>query len=44
LLVLGLLLATPGGAQTPADLTIAPTMVKGPAGAVVTIVEFSDYQ
>jgi hypothetical protein len=44
LLALALLLAAPGGAQTPADLTIAPAMVKGPAGAPVTIVEFSDYQ
>ena len=44
LLALGLLLASPGGAQTPADLTLEPTMVKGPATARVTIVEFSDYQ
>jgi hypothetical protein len=26
------------------DLTIEPVMVKGPAGAPVTIIEFSDYQ
>jgi hypothetical protein len=44
LLALVALLTSPGGAQTPADLTITPAMVKGPAGAPVTIVEFSDYQ
>jgi protein-disulfide isomerase len=32
------------GAQTPREMTIDPVMVKGPAGAPVTIVEFSDYQ
>jgi protein-disulfide isomerase len=44
--LLGLLalLASSAGAQTPADLTIEPLMVKGPATAPVTIVEFSDYQ
>ena len=26
------------------EITVAPFMVKGPAGAPVTIVEFSDYQ
>ena len=26
------------------DITVEPTMVKGPPGARVTIVEFSDYQ
>jgi protein-disulfide isomerase len=26
------------------DITVEPTMVKGPASAPVTIVEFSDYQ
>ena len=26
------------------ELTVHPSMVKGPAGAPVTIVEFSDYQ
>jgi hypothetical protein len=26
------------------DVTVDPAMVKGPAGARVTIVEFSDYQ
>ena len=31
-------------AQTPGDITVEPAMVKGPAAAPVTIVEFSDYQ
>jgi protein-disulfide isomerase len=31
-------------AQAPVELTVNPAMVKGPAGAPVTIVEFSDYQ
>lgn len=31
-------------AQNPVDLTIEPSMVKGPLNAPVTIVEFSDYQ
>jgi hypothetical protein len=39
-----LVLAVACGAQTPRDLTIEPAMVKGPAGASVTIIEFSDYQ
>ena len=26
------------------ELTVHPSMVKGPAGAPVTIIEFSDYQ
>jgi hypothetical protein len=39
-----LLAATACGAQTPRDLTIEPAMVKGAAGAAVTIIEFSDYQ
>jgi hypothetical protein len=44
LLALGLLLTPGAGAQTPADLSIEPTMVKGSPAAPVTIVEFSDYQ
>ncbi len=34
----------PGGADGQVDLTTPPSMVKGPPGAVVTIVEFADYQ
>ena len=40
-------LVTPASAQGPrtgVQLTIDPIMVKGPATARVTIVEFSDYQ
>jgi hypothetical protein len=44
LLVLVALCAPGAGAQTPASITIEPTMVKGPDTAAVTIVEFSDYQ
>ena len=35
-----------GAASAPAqvELTAHPSMVKGPAGAPVTIIEFSDYQ
>ena len=39
-----LLTAGPGEAETIDGLTVEPTMVKGPARAPVTIVEFSDYQ
>jgi hypothetical protein len=43
--LLGLLLAlTPAAAEMLGDITVEPTMVKGPANAPVTIVEFSDYQ
>jgi hypothetical protein len=43
--VLALLLLTAGGpAEGQISLSIAPAMSKGPAGAPVTIVEFSDYQ
>jgi hypothetical protein len=31
-------------AQAPIELTVNPSMVKGSAGAAVTIIEFSDYQ
>jgi hypothetical protein len=39
-----LLAAVACDAQSSRDLTIEPAMVKGPAGAPVTIIEFSDYQ
>ena len=45
--VLSLLLVfAPGapGARAQVEITVDPSMVKGPAGAPVTIVEFSDYQ
>ena len=32
------------GAQTGPEIGAEPTMVKGPATAPVTVVEFSDYQ
>jgi hypothetical protein len=31
-------------ARAQVDITIEPSMTKGPAGAPVTIIEFSDYQ
>jgi hypothetical protein len=40
---LGVFVFTPGG-RAQVDLTLEPAMTKGPAGAKVTIVEFSDYQ
>ena len=46
-LVLPLLLVlAPGGSRAHAQvqLTAHPSMIKGPPGAPVTIVEFSDYQ
>jgi len=45
--LLGLALAFMGegaGAEMPGNITVEPTMVRGPATASVTIVEFSDYQ
>ena len=42
-----LLLSTVGLAiagAAPIHITIEPTMIKGPATAPVTIIEFSDYQ
>lgn len=42
LLVSVLLLAPPARAQV--EVTLDPAMIKGAAGAPVTIVEFSDYQ
>ena len=45
LLAVTLALADPVvGAEMLGDITVEPTMVKGPANAPVTIVEFSDYQ
>jgi hypothetical protein len=39
------LVGAAGGAEPPVvDLSVDPTMVKGPRTAPVTIVEFSDYQ
>jgi hypothetical protein len=35
-------LALPAGAQI--EITVDPAMAKGPVGAPVTILEFSDYQ
>jgi hypothetical protein len=45
-LALALLLSGGAGAAVEmlGDITVEPTMVKGPATAAVTIVEFSDYQ
>ena len=42
--LLALVLLAPGPARAQFDLTVDPAMVKGPATAPVTIVEFSDYQ
>jgi hypothetical protein len=38
-----LLLLVPGG-RAQVQVTLEPSMTKGPAAAPVTIVEFSDYQ
>ncbi|HTO11267.1 MAG TPA: hypothetical protein VMQ51_06825 [Candidatus Binatia bacterium] len=45
MLVLALaLVRDAAGVEMLGDITVEPTMVRGPAGAPVTIVEFSDYQ
>jgi len=51
ILVVALLAVVAAGAlflvpRTPAQVTLSvePSMTKGPAGARVTIIEFSDYQ
>ena len=44
LLVLLLALARDARSAEMLNLTVEPAMVKGPANAPVTIVEFSDYQ
>ena len=38
------LVAGTAGAQAPPESGADPSMIKGPATAAVTIVEFSDYQ
>ena len=42
LALLAVLVASPAAAQV--EITWSPSMVRGPSGAPVTIVEFSDYQ
>jgi hypothetical protein len=43
--VLALIVALcPGRAFAQVELSWSPSMVKGPSGAPVTIIEFSDYQ
>jgi hypothetical protein len=46
MIVVALMTAAGGGAAARAqvEITVHPSMVKGAAGAPVTIVEFSDYQ
>jgi hypothetical protein len=44
LLVALTVVAGPGSAQAPPESGADPIMIKGPATAAVTIVEFSDYQ
>jgi hypothetical protein len=44
ILLAALMLAHGGRALAQVDLTTTPGMTKGPAGAPVVIVEFSDYQ
>lgn len=44
-IVLASILAiTSAAAAAPIRVTVEPAMTKGPAGAPVTIIEFSDYQ
>ena len=43
-IVLVSILVTTSAGAAPTRITIDPTMTKGPTGAPVTIVEFSDYQ
>jgi protein-disulfide isomerase len=45
LLALAVFLAAPGMLRAaPVDISADPAVTRGPAGAPVTIVEFSDYQ
>ena len=43
-LLLVVLALGPASAPAQVELIVHPSMVKGPAGAPVTIIEFSDYQ
>jgi hypothetical protein len=44
IVLVSILLLTSDGIAAPIRITIDPAMTKGPAGAPVTIIEFSDYQ
>jgi hypothetical protein len=44
IVLISILVLTSAGAAAPIRITVEPTMMKGPAGAPVTIIEFSDYQ
>jgi hypothetical protein len=39
-----IVVAFPARADAQVELTWSPSMMKGPSGAPVTIIEFSDYQ
>jgi len=43
-IVLAVLVRDAAAVEMLGDITVEPTMVRGPATAPVTIVEFSDYQ
>jgi hypothetical protein len=44
IVLVSILVITSAGAGAPIRITVEPTMTRGPAGAPVTIIEFSDYQ